>query len=572
MTISLQVLFDTNVDTVRAAADAWNATADHLDDACENLIKGTRDLEYQWPDGPAAGAAHAKTREARNEASNAVPPCRTIARALREFADTIRSLQGHLREITAEANRAGFQVDIAHGTVSAPQHMYQSAGSGAHVVAQQCNSFMWQLDALVKDAAAVDSRTSATITANLPDARKGFGSLSAPQVPLQQVEGMKGKSPQEVNKWWNGLTAEQQDQVLRDYPHLAGNMDGVPAEDRNTANRSWLSQKRQAVEATWTSLQNQLRTLDPLSDEAMRLKEQLAIVHDERRNLAGIQQGLDRAGDRGMLLGIDPSGDGKAIIAIGNPDSSTHTAVWVPGLGTDSSSTRSNVERMIWLNDAAQQHLDPGESVSTVYWLGYDAPDLDNTSVVGEERSRAGKEPYLNFMQGMRVTHDGAEHHLTAMGHSYGSTVVGEAAMSGRLPVDDIITQGSPGTHAGHANQLMPDPRHVWAGASSTDPVSGTKGVNQITTVAGGILGTFTGVGPVAGAQIGDWIGEKYTEGHGISPHYQEFGANRYHVDTGGHSDYWNENSQSVDNQAAIIAGDYSAVGMDHGQAPEDWD
>jgi hypothetical protein len=117
-----------------------------------------------------------------------------------------------------------------------------------------------------------------------------------------------------------------------------------------------------------------------------------------------------------MLLGIDPGGDGKAIIAIGNPDTSTHTAVWVPGLGTDSSSTRDNVERMIWLNDAAQQHLDPGESVAMVYWLGYDAPEVSNASVVGEDRSKAGSEPYVNYMQGLRTAHEGSEHHLTAVG------------------------------------------------------------------------------------------------------------------------------------------------------------
>lgn len=58
------------------------------------------------------------------------------------------------------------------------------------------------------------------------------------------------------------------------------------------------------------------------------------------------------------------------------------------------------------------------------------------------------------------------------MGHSYGSTVVGEAAKTGGLPVDDIVVAGSPGMHVDTASQLMDDPRHVWAGASDSDPVA----------------------------------------------------------------------------------------------------
>jgi hypothetical protein len=89
----------------------------------------------------------------------------------------------------------------------------------------------------------------------------------------------------------------------------------------------------------------------------------------------------------------------------------------------------------------------------------------------------------------------------------------------------------------------------------------------------GGILGAVTGgpLGGWVGSQVGDWVGEKYDEGHGTSPHYADFGANKYHVDTDGHTSYWDRGSTSLDNQGAIIAGDYEAVGMDHGQKPENW-
>ena len=68
----------------------------------------------------------------------------------------------------------------------------------------------------------------------------------------------------------------------------------------------------------------------------------------------------------------------------------------------------------------------------------------------------------------------------------------------------------------------------------------------------------------------GPWISYGYDEGHDISPHEADFGANRYVVDTSGHSDYWNPGSQSIQNQAAIVVGEYSKAGLQHGVAPPD--
>jgi hypothetical protein len=185
-------------------------------------------------------------------------------------------------------------------------------------------------------------------------------------------------------------------------------------------------------------------------------------------------------------------------------------------------------------------------------WLGYDAPELD-PSVALEERSRQGSAPFSQFVGGLRATHDPGDYHVTAMGHSYGSTVVGEAALSGRLPADDIVTAGSPGTHADNAGQLLADPRHVWAGSASDDPVSRPETV-----------GTWAVGVPI----VGPFIAEGYADGHGISPHEPDFGANQYVVDTSGHSAYWTPGSQSLRNQAAVIVGQYDLAGLEHGQAP----
>ncbi|MEH0981884.1 hypothetical protein [Micromonospora sp. CPCC 205556] len=61
-----------------------------------------------------------------------------------------------------------------------------------------------------------------------------------------------------------------------------------------------------------------------------------------------------------------------------------------------------------------------------------------------------------------------------------------------------------------------------------------------------------------------------YDHGRGPSPHYDGFGANRHTADTRRHSDYWNEDSVSIRNQARVIMGKYSLTQLDHGQCHPD--
>jgi len=102
------------------------------------------------------------------------------------------------------------------------------------------------------------------------------------------------------------------------------------------------------------------------------------------------------------------------------------------------------------------------------------------------------------------------------------------------LRVDDIIVAGSPGMHVGTAAELNIDPRHVWAGRGDYDAVP--------------------------------WLGQF---SHGTQPHSPEFGANRFYVDTTGHSAYWTPDSHSLRNQARILVGDYTSVGLVHGRPPQ---
>ncbi|RZU48750.1 alpha/beta hydrolase family protein [Krasilnikovia cinnamomea] len=563
MAFTLQTLLDADPERVHAAAEAWLAVAGDLDDACEDLIRGSRDLPYAWPLGPAAQAAQQANRDLRAEASNTEPPCRRIGQALRTHADTIRSLQEMARQIAAEATSKGFVVDLAAGTVAAGTALASDSSAGQQL-AQAISSYVQQLQGIIERAVDLDSSTMNAIQVNLPDPRTGFGTGSIAPVTAAALQGQKGRPPADVKAWWDSLTPQQQEDAITTFPDLVGWLDGVPASDRDIANRLFLHNRQDQLQSLEDGYRRRIAELQSQGvgddwakqNELGILLQEVGAIDAMQAKLAPVDAALTKLGGNGLLLGIDPQpgGDGKVIIAVGNPDTAQHTAVWAPGLGTTlEGNTKDNVDRMIALNEAANAHADPGETVSTVYWLGYDAPELD--SVGFEDRSKAGGPPYLNFMESMRATHEGPANHLTAMGHSYGSTVVGEAAKTGNLRVDDILVQGSPGMHVDHARDLHVDPRHVWAGASSTDPVSGTTGVQDILTVLGG--------------GVGQMLGELYADGHDGSPHYQEFGANKYHVDTPLHTSYWDRGSDSLNNQGAIIAGNYEAVTLDHGTKPE---
>jgi Alpha/beta hydrolase len=73
-------------------------------------------------------------------------------------------------------------------------------------------------------------------------------------------------------------------------------------------------------------------------------------------------------GRRLYLLSIDQQGDGKAIVAVGSPDTARHTAVLVPGVGTDLDHMGGQIDRATRISAAADT-LHQGD-VAVVTWLG----------------------------------------------------------------------------------------------------------------------------------------------------------------------------------------------------------
>lgn len=543
--LTLATLLAADAGAVGEAAAAWRKLAEDVDNAAEELIRGTRALEDAWPLGPASQAAHDKTRRLRAELSNTYPPARRIADALRVHADTLPGLQQQARSIMAEARAAGLTVDEGAGAVSAPQQMYQ-ATSSPHTVAQTVNSYVQQLTGVLDRAAELDRSTTTVINANLPDPKTGFGTSGMPPVDRATLEAQRGRPPKDVHAWWLSLTPAQQEQAIADFPELVGWLDGVPATDRDVANRSVLDRRVGDLQDLEDRHRRRIAELEamrpdqysPEANELYNLRQEVSAIDAEQAKLASVQKALANLGDKGLLLGIDPQpgGDGRAIVAVGNPDTAKHTAVWVPGLGTELDDTAGNVNRVKNLQEAAGGLTGDPNDVATVMWLGYDAPELHTVGTSG--RSEQGGPLLDRYVDGLRATHETGGSHLTVVGHSYGSTVVAEAALRGDgLAADDLVTAGSPGMHTNRAEDLQINPRHVWAGAADGDHVSGAGG-------------SIPGV-------------------HNNEPSDADFGANRYRTDTQGHSAYWTPGSESLLNQARVVVGQYGAVTLEHGSAPQ---
>ncbi|WP_249227596.1 alpha/beta hydrolase [Kutzneria sp. CA-103260] len=263
-----------------------------------------------------------------------------------------------------------------------------------------------------------------------------------------------------------------------------------------------------------------------------------------RRGRLGDADGKNK-GDGVYVLSWDPDGPGQKqgtmAVAFGNPDTAKNVAVCVPGTTATLGDDGFDLDRAANLKG----QMDSGGSGNAVIqWLGYDAPDsLLGSQVVSAKDADDGAPRLVADVDGYRAAAEqaGNHQHLTVIGHSYGSTVVGKAGMHG-LAADDIVFVGSPGVGASNADQLSAGDGHVWAGATRHDPV--------------------------VQATQGSWFTE---DGSSRGPYDSSFGARQFGaVDnswTGNaHSEYYEPGSESLRNLGDIATGRYGQVSEQHWQ------
>ncbi|MFF6880502.1 alpha/beta hydrolase [Streptomyces sp. NPDC012474] len=391
----------------------------------------------------------------------------------------------------------------------------------------------------------VDTKTWADVASDVDSVSSAASEYLRDHIPWD-------KSPADRKEWWDSLSNEEREEYKAAFPEIIGNLDGIPSTVRDEANRE--------------NIHLLIAQLEGQHDEAS--KEKL-------EGLKGIQNKLNAGGQPPMfLLGIGLEGNGRAIVAYGNPDTSKNVSAYAPGLGTKLNSEFSDgtVKRAYYTATEAQK-FDP--SSSSIVWLGYDAPQsIDVMTATDAER---GAPTYNSFMSGISATNENADPHITAIGHSYGSRLVGGATQeAGGIPgADDIILVGSPGVGVDKAEDLGVGKDHVWVGAAENDIV--TKLPSSKEAVAG-TMGFFGGGPP--GAYLGGEVADQGDDDiwFGKDPASKAFGANRFEtlpgpelvqpsfpdifgskLDIEAHSNYFSpeegKDRVSAQNIAAIVAG-----------------
>lgn len=417
MTVTIPVVAATNPATLSDAAAQLQGKIGQLDTSIATQRRTLADLAAGWQ-GTASAAAVANAEKTLARLTELRDRLQAIQSTLSSGGTNLAPLRQAVVDVTQQAVALGATVG-ADGTVT-------PSGSGGPMTPEVAAAYSTVLKTLLQQFDAVD-RSTADAVRQASHGMEGHPETPAEAPPKPDIEDLKppaGATDTEVNQWWDGLSAEEQQRLIAEKPEWIGNLDGVPGTARDQANRNRLAALRR----------------DPnLTDE-------------ERGTLAEIDRALSEP-DRQLLV-VDFDGEHpKVAVAIGNVDTADHVSVYVPGTGSvtydnpnEGNDLRTYVEQSQWLKSDTERVLEQAgkgdETVATVAWLGYEPPS--NVFQATRPHYADDNAPALaSFINGIDSSRD-TDPHLTVLGHSYGSTLASEALQRGTA-ADDVVFMGSPG-------------------------------------------------------------------------------------------------------------------------------
>jgi hypothetical protein len=343
-------------------------------------------------------------------------------------------------------------------------------------------------------------------------------------------------SPEQVHAWWSALAPTQQLAVALLQSRVIGNRDGVAAWGRDLANRTELPRLRERLQNELDEATSGQHPYEPYGGGYYIEPAQAQELRDKLAGLDSVQQTLDRGGRQLLLLDADSGEQLHAAIASGDVDTADHVAVFTPGFTTTVRDGMEDIDSdMATLRSRTQQELQrqaSDDTVATVSWLGYDAPQWDGVvfpsrSVASDDLARTGGDDLAAFCSGINAARDD-DPHLTALGHSYGSTTTGFALQHEGTGVDDAIVFGSPGLGTDDREDLHVPDGHLFRIEARRDPVADLAQFGIDPTWMNGV----------------DGLSAKETTIDGVT--YQE---------STGHSEYLADGTTSQHNIAATVAG-----------------
>ena len=575
---TIPVLRDWHPDVLTAAGTQLDGMTQTFDTQMQAMVRQVDATQEHWK-GEGAAAAAARSMGEQAAANHVSAAILGIIDALNAGAPDIASAQQHALGLVDDAVATGCSV-ADDGTVTAPAAA--AAGKSLpgillgsdqavrqEVLNTDARNRAADLSRALDAVAAADGRLAAALNrgldalASAAQSPPGGGALSPQAQAIVDGKAQLPRDPVELKAFWDTLSPADKD-ALYNHDHSLGNHDGIPVADRDHYNRQHLAELQSTghdalTQATaehpdWADGHNIPHRPGggPNAPDPTPAQMQAYTEYDtwkRRYDAAETQSAGYDAVSKGVgggpqaqppkyLMGIDEKGRG--IIATGNPDTAQNVATFVPGTGSKLSGIQGDLERSGAMRTAARNAGQPSTAVVT--WYGYNAPP-GLTDAMQDKYADAGAPNLDHFQDGLRATHDGPRSHNVVVGHSYGTTVIGDAAIHGRsLNADDVVFVGSPGTMTNHASDLSltgTDPsqngNHVFTTKAQHDPVP----------LYGQITHGF-GKDP---AEYG-YGGVNFESAPGKAGPWYELGWN---PDV--HSQYWDQGNPSLTNMGDVIAG-----------------
>jgi len=550
-------------DIRRWESDVLDSVVTDLNKRCDELLRlgddlGASGVPAGWT-GEAADAARAKRDGFTDRMERLVAGVAAVRRATGEAADAVAALTHAVREADELAGRHQFTIGddgtvtdnkpaAAHDPDKVDDYLRERERVRTELT-DRVEQALRRAEDIDNDLAAVLGKAdkgeigdgNATTLRAAVDAGAGQGGLSTLEPP-------KDGSPFDNAGWWDSLSDAERRQLIDQHPDWIGNLDGVPGEARDDANRARIDDERARLEQRARELRADLD--DNLFGGLLTNADaELDAVNAKLESLDRIEETLARPGERQLLL-LDLSSErAEAAVANGNVDTADHVAVFTPGLTSTVNGSLGGydhaMDNLQFRTEEELKRYGDGGSVATVTWIGYQAPQLsvhgvlfDENTVADDHSAREGANKLAPFLNGIDASRD-TDPHLTALGHSYGSTTTG-LALQQNTGVDNAVFYGSPGLGTSDVQNINVPGGSAYYIEGRNDPV--------------GDLGYF-GVDP------------SHLDGmNHASARETTLPDGRHLTESTGHSAYMVENSTSQYNMAVVVGGMPDRVVHDDGK------
>ncbi|UQU67862.1 hypothetical protein COUCH_16975 [Couchioplanes caeruleus] len=315
MAITLHALVDADTGALRGVADRWLALVDAIDTTVGDLGAETRDLPYHWS-GDDAPAAQERVAKLRTQIGNAHVKCACIADALRGFADDIAHCQRMLRGVVDEARAAGLTVDLQSGTVTAPLATV-AAESRAGV-----DAYAAQISEILRLADDADRRTRAELDRQSSSVGEWLSLPSelhwSEQVDPVSQSVFATKVPVSQAAVWHYAHPLEKERLITEQPEVYGAAEGLPSEDRDTANRILLAREKASLIDQQALLANGTASPPDPSDGPDPQRQELAAVNSR---LAAVERLENRMNDprkpKMYLVDYRPGDEENTVLSAG---------------------------------------------------------------------------------------------------------------------------------------------------------------------------------------------------------------------------------------------------------------